>query len=65
MFFTQYSYMYTIYFCIGPDHFDECLTLISDHHLYKEALPLFTLGSDKYKVSVQYKVFLASATLYK
>lgn len=31
------------------DHFDECLTLISDHHLYKEALPLFTLGSDKYK----------------
>lgn len=54
MFYTQYSYMYMymIYFCIGPDHFDECLTLISDHHLYKEALPLFTLGSDKYKVSV-------------
>lgn len=48
---------------LGSDHFDECLTLISDHHLYKESLPLFTLGSDKYKVSVPHKVFLASATL--
>ncbi|XP_061166857.1 putative elongator complex protein 1 [Saccostrea echinata] len=32
-----------------PDHFDECLTLVSDHKLYKEALSFFSVGSEKYK----------------
>ncbi|XP_056022733.1 putative elongator complex protein 1 [Ostrea edulis] len=32
-----------------PEHFDECLTLVSDHKLFKEALSLFKLGSQKYK----------------
>nr|XP_022331417.1 putative elongator complex protein 1 [Crassostrea virginica]XP_022331418.1 putative elongator complex protein 1 [Crassostrea virginica] len=31
------------------DHFEECLTLISDHHLYKEALSLFDIASKEYK----------------
>lgn len=42
--------MYTIYFCIGFDYFDECLILISDYYLYKEVFFLFIFGLDKYKV---------------
>ncbi|XP_041368137.1 putative elongator complex protein 1 [Gigantopelta aegis] len=33
----------------GPDHFDQCLSLIQEHKLYLEAIPLFPNSSNNYK----------------
>ncbi|XP_051043786.1 elongator complex protein 1 [Phodopus roborovskii] len=39
----------------GPEHFAECLNLIKDKNLYKEALKLYQPGSPQYRVvSVAY-----------
>lgn len=35
----------------GPEYFPECLNLIKDKNLYKEALKLFPSDSQQYKVS--------------
>jgi len=37
-------------FVLGPDRFSECLKLITEHKLYRQALSLFPFGREDYKV---------------
>ena len=34
----------------GPDMFEECVSLVKEHHLYQEALALLPKKEDQYKV---------------
>ena len=34
----------------GPERFEECMSLVKEHHLYQEALALLPKKEDHYKV---------------
>ncbi|XP_019309815.2 elongator complex protein 1 isoform X1 [Panthera pardus] len=50
----------------GPEYFPECLNLIKDKNLYKEALKLFPSDSQQYKeISIAYGEYLTQEHLYE
>ncbi|XP_029775496.1 elongator complex protein 1 [Suricata suricatta] len=50
----------------GPEYFPECLNLIKDKNLYKEAMKLFPSDSQQYKeISVAYGEHLTQEHLYE
>ena len=38
-------------FLLGPEHFDECLSLIKEKSLYADALKLYQKTTQEYKVT--------------
>jgi len=48
-----------------PDQFEECVELVVEHKLYKQALQLFPVGSDNYKCICQsYASYMESKRYY-